>query len=272
METLVVDRVSEKRAKLIKLLNTVLTGDRHCREIEHLIFRLGLSKEEIIKAYVDYNLDIHAFGNEIYGSLANKMVLHIHNLMKKSWHQERQDCILNYVEKINVKNIIDVGFGVPSRYVKDLILAEKKSFLTLFDLAIPSIQFASCLLNLWDISWNETVSLKQGDMCDVNSVGKFDAYLFQDSIEHVPNPTNCLKEYVKISPEKAFFILSIPIGPIIKAHYMAWDSDEDAMSWLNSCGLRIIESQSIWINPNVDLFAEQLGQDHHNFIVLCEKI
>lgn len=108
-------------------------------------------------------------------------------------------------------------------------------------------------------------------MQDVNAIGDYDTYLFQDSIEHVPDPTNCLKDYVKVSPQHANFILSLPIGPLIPAHFIEWQNDEEALQWLEDCGLKVQQYEKIWVNPAVDLFAEPLGSDHHNLIVLCAK-
>lgn len=272
METLSVECFVDRKAKLISLVNSVIQNYLHKSEIEKLFQKLELKRKDVIQAYLDYNLDIHSFDNEIYNSLSNKMVLHLHNLLEKSWHQDRQRYVLNLLKKIKVRRIIDIGFGVPSRYIKDYILVDQQIKLTLFDLSSYSMKFAANLLDIWEPTWKNVVSMKQGDMCDVHDVGEFDAYLFLDSIEHVPEPTTTLKKYVDFSPEHAYFILSIPIGPIIPVHFMAWKDNEEAERWLNDCGLRIIEGKSIWVNPEVDLFAEPLGNEHHNYIVLCEKI
>jgi len=87
-------------------------------------------------------------------------------------------------------------------------------------------------------------------------VGDFDLYIFQDSIEHSLDPTACLKEYVRRSQENAKFIFSLPIGPMIPQHYIAWETEEEILSWLQGAGLKIHKNSLISMNPAVDLFAD----------------
>jgi len=260
-----------KKNKLVSLAYSVLRDPRYAEQLEQLMTKLNVTEEEVIKAYLAYNLDMHSFGNEIYSSMSNKIVLHIHNLMEGSWHQERQNCVLDYIKQTHAKTAIDIGFGVPSKYIRDYVLVKKEIKLTLCDISDTAFQFAALLLDQWDSNWQETIYFKQADMCDVHDIGQYDVYLFQDSIEHVPDPTSCLISYVDMASKDAAFILSIPIGPIIKAHYLAWESDQEATRWLEKCGLKILKHKNVWVNPAVDLFAEQLGSSHHNFMVLCRK-
>ena len=104
-----------KEQKLREFAKSVLEYPEYTEEIEYLLSKLKLSKEEVIQAYVNYDLDIFAYENEIYESLAMRMVLYLHYLLKGSWHQDRQDSILRMIEKIKPESIIDMGFGAPTK-------------------------------------------------------------------------------------------------------------------------------------------------------------
>ena len=260
-----------KARKLIAYLFSVLHNPFYKKQLYSIMAKFNLTEEDVINSYLDYNLDIYQSDNNIYDSVANRMVLHIHNLILDSWHQDRQQVITNYIQNIQPQTVVDIGFGVPSRYLKEIILHEKNIKAALCDLFDSAFNFASALLEQWDSKWQDIISFKKVDMNNACEIGNFDVYLFQDSIEHVKEPTKCLTEYVKYSPANAKFILSLPIGPLFPRHYIAWLNDESAYDWLKECGLTIIETKSVWVNLEVDLFAEQLGEDYHNLIVLCSK-
>lgn len=260
-----------KARKLIAYLFSVLHNPFYKKQLYSLMAKFNLTETDVINSYLDYNLDIYQSDNSIYDSVVNRMVLHIHNLILDSWHQDRQEVITNYIQNIQPQTVVDIGFGVPSRYLKEIILNQKNIKATLCDLFDSAFNFASALLEQWDTKWQDIISFKKVDMNNAWEIGNFDVYLFQDSIEHVKEPTKCLTEYIKYSPANAKFILSLPIGPLFPRHYIAWLNDQDAYDWLKKCGLTIIETQSVWVNLKVDLFAEQLGEDYHNLIVLCSK-
>lgn len=267
-----VEKVQLKKNKLISFVYSVLNNEHHKENLTKLRNKLGIGEEQIIQSFLDYNLDIFGFGNEIYNSISNRFILHIHNLLEGSWHGERQKAVIKLLNTIKITSAIDIGFGVPTRYIQNLVLPSKAPKTTLCDLFDTSIQFASALLEQWDKNWYDTISFKQADMCNVEEVcGDYDVYLFQDSIEHVEDPTNCLKQYVALSHKHSYFILSIPIHPIIPAHYIEWKDDEDAIKWLKECGLVVLNKIVVKTNPQVDLFADSLGPEHHNLIVLCAK-
>jgi hypothetical protein len=52
---------------------------------------------------------------------------------------------------------------------------------------------------------------------------------------------------------------------------MAWDTNTASEQWLNECGLKILKSYEVHINPQVDFFAEQYDFNFHNFMVICSK-
>lgn len=260
-----------KKSKLRELVNSVLRHPLYRVQLTELKNKLGLTESEIIQGFLDYNMDIFAFDNEVYDSVVNRYVLHVHNLLEGSCHQDKQKTIIDLLAQIKPKNVVDIGFGVPSRYVQKLVLESHAFKLTLCDLYDMAFQFASALLNQWDPAWQKIISFKQADMKDVHLIGEYDTYLFQESIEHVQDPTACLKDYVKLSPHDAKFILYLPINAPIPAHFIVWEDDNAAELWLESCGLKI--EKKIYIRPNkkVDLFAESLDIDHRNIVFLCSK-
>ena len=99
--------------------------------------------------------------------------------------------------------------------------------------------------------------------------GNFDCYLFQDSIEHVKDAKKYLTKIVKASTNKSNFILSIPIGPRIPSHTISWDTSKDAVKWLKECGLNILDSRKVYINPKVDLFTDNPKEFYnHPYIIV----
>lgn len=240
------------------------------KEIDHFMTKLGLSKEEVVRAYINYDLDVFAYENEIYESLPMRAVLYFHYLLKGSWHQERQEAILEIIKRTKPKSIIDMGFGAPTKYVRDYVL-KNKTKLTLVDLYKSSFNFASVLFDYWDSSWKEYISFIQLDMNTHKLIGDFECYIFQDSIEHVKNSTIYLTKVVENSPKDTIFVLSLPVGPKVPAHTISWDSDKEVIDWLKKCGLEVRYSKRVYINPEVDLFAEQLDKEFYNLIVECIK-
>jgi SAM-dependent methyltransferase len=260
-----------KKEKLVKLVTSILDDTRHQPELNELASKLNINKDDIIETFLEYNLDVLSHGNEIYDKPAIRMVLHIHNLIEGSWHIERQDTVIDLIRIANPNNIVDLGFGVPSRYIK-LALSEKKRQVTLCDIAEPAISFGRNILNIWDKEWEQIIDFKNIDISNTQDfVGAYDLYILKHSIEHVKNPTACMSEYVRKSPSNSRFLLDIPLGPITPEHYIAWNDTTDATNWLKECGLNVMNSKLIKVNPNIDLFAEQFNFNYTDYIVLCNK-
>jgi len=259
-----------KEQKLRDFAKSVLNYPKHSQEIQHILSKLNLSEEEVIQAYVNYDMDIFAYGNEIYESLPMRAVLYLHNILKGSWHQDRQNAILEMIENVRPKSIVDMGFGTPTKYVKEYVLKNKVK-LVLVDMYESAFKFVEVLLNKWDSSWRDFISFNQLDMNTHEFVGVFDCYIFQDSIEHVKNSTDYLAKTVNLSPKYAKFILSLPIGPKVPVHTISWNTDKEAIEWLENCGLVVNNFKKVYINPEVDLFAERLDEEFYNLIVECSK-
>jgi 2-polyprenyl-3-methyl-5-hydroxy-6-metoxy-1,4-benzoquinol methylase len=266
------EQLKSKANKLELMANSILNNPLYKNEIEELLNKLNLTKKEVIQAYVNYDLDIFSYSNEIYTPLVMRMVLYLHNILEGSWHIERQNNICKFIELISPSSIIDVGFGVPTNYIKKA-LENKNIQITLTDIEESAFKFAETLLDIWDPKWKDSLSIICEDMIKTSKNPPLSSvYLFQDSIEHVLNPTKCLTDFVTNTEQNTKFILSLPIGQITPIHYIAWNSNEEVIKWLKECGLQIMESKQIHVNPHVDLFAEQHNFDYSNYVVLCKKI
>ncbi len=261
-----------KEQKLRTFAKMILSTPSNKREASFLLEKLNLTEEKVIDAYVFWDLDVLGTGNEIYDSLAFRMGMHLHNLLPHSWHQRKQQEVLSILKKAQFRTIADIGFGTPQKYVRELILEQKKIKLTLFDADETAITFGKTLLDLLAPDWEKNITLKIHNMNFSTFVGEFDIYLFQDSIEHAQDPTEYLKQTVKQAPESSMFILVLPIGPPTGGHHIEWEMKEDALAWLNKCGLAINESIELHINRNIDLYAEQLGETAYELLVACHKI
>lgn len=262
--------VSHKREKLISFAESVLNSDVYKHELSTLMDTFSLTKSDVIEAFLDYNMDIFSHGNEIYSSHAIRIVLHIHNLVENSWHIERQNLTNKLINLANPNKIIDLGFGVPSLYVRNIL--KQKKFLTLCDVYEPTLHFAEKLIKIWNPEWLSFVSFLHADLTNIkNCIGEYDLYMFLNSIEHVENPTASLSQYVKDSASNTSFIIELPIGPITPEHYYEWRTVEEVIEWTKKCGLDILKGYHIHVNPNVDLFAEQHNFIYSSYLMLCKK-
>jgi len=262
-----------KKHKLTGFLNSVLNHKVFGTQIELICKFLGLDTQDIIDAFFHYNLDVQSSeGNDVYKSLPNRFVLHIHNLIEGSWHIHRQRVTKELIQKASPNNMVDIGFGVPSQYVYDLVIKENKFNVTLIDKYCSAFKFAKSLLEQWSDSWETSIFFSKRNMDDNEYVGDYDLYLFQDAIEHTIDPTGYLKKHVECAPKNSKFVISLPIGPLFPRHYKAWETDAEGKKWLESCGLSIELQEKIFVNPKVDLFADQIDPNYHDLYVLCNKL
>ena len=260
-----------KKRKLVHILSSVLQNSKQLEELKNLMNSCNIKWEDIVRSYIDYNLDLFNHSNEIYDSMAIRFVLYIHNLLKGSWHIGRQKIALSFIKKLKPNNIIDIGFGVPSLYVKYL-LENTSTKITLCDVSKSSIQFSKRLIQTWNPSYKHRVNFLQEDLVKTKRIiANYDLYIMQHSLEHVPNPEECLNDYVRLSLSNAKFLVSIPMGPIISEHYISWENEEQVIRWLSSCGLEPIWVRTIGVNPKIDLFAEQLNYNFSDYIAICKK-
>src|SRR3989344_3486985 len=198
----------DKKEKLISLANQVLNDPDHKKELEHLLLALKLRGEDVVQAYVAWDFDSNSYGNEIYDSLPLRLAMYLHYLLKGSWHEVRQNEIIDILNKHPVTSIVDVGFGAPQRYIKDVVLKGRIKA-TLLDIYDSALIFSKALLDYWDPQWQDTIELRRYNMDIEGYIGDYDLYLFQDSIEHTKNPTQYLKDLVFKSPVASKFVFSL---------------------------------------------------------------
>lgn len=262
---------NSKREKLIELFNSTLHDGKSSKELKFLISKYNDSSSSLREMFINYNLDILSFGNEIYKKKEMKMVLHLHNCINGSWHQDRQKTLIELIDYLKPKTIADIGFGVPSRYVKNIIEQHADICLTLADRDNDAIEFVKILMSYWDTDWIKNIKLVYYDIDSNIYIGDYDLYIFQDSIEHTLDPTAYLKLIVDHSPAESRFILSLPIAPLLPMHSISWNTKEDAKAWLKAAGLTINKEKQVYINPHIDLFADNMP-DFSDLYVLCSKL
>jgi len=268
-----IDKIKLKR-KLTNLTKSVIYSEKYSNEFSYLFKKLNITEKELISMVINYTLHVDRLKNDDYASNIMRMVLHLHNLVEGTYHQIRQDAVVDFLKHINPKTAIEVGFGVPSKYVFDLTLKHGNPKLTLIDMDVSAIDFAKVLLEYRSPKWKEVIDFKIMNMDDQEFTGNADVYIFMDSMEHTKDPTGYLKKVVRLSPSHSRFIFSIPISKIdtLKhAHYTEWLTEKDAEEWLNECGLFIEKKIVAKPNPRVDFFAGLIKGGYYNIIVLAKK-
>lgn len=263
--------MASKKEQLLKQLSGVMNDDRYQAHFQDLLCSLNLTRQQVTDSFLHYTLYLtDKEGNEVYRPLPNRVVLHIHNLINGSWHIDRQQAVIDLINQAKPNSIIDIGFGVPSKYVQDYVIPQRKK-LFFCDLYDSAFDFTKALMPHWDNNWRDIISFKQANMDDLKYTGDFDLYLIQDAIEHTKDPAAYLSMLVEKSPKTSKFIVSLPIGPIFPRHFMAWHSDQEALDWFTKCGLIVEQQKSVFVNPEFDLFADQLALNYHDLYALCSK-
>ena len=89
---------AEKRNKLISLAKGVISNPANENEIKYLLHRFALTEEDLIQAYLDWDLSPDSYGNEIYDFVPIRFAMYLHYLLPGSWHEARQDIITNILD------------------------------------------------------------------------------------------------------------------------------------------------------------------------------
>lgn len=245
------------------------------REIfEHVSREMKVSKQEIIDGFVRYNSEVESLDNDAYEDTTIRIAMYMEYILVGSWHQERQDILYNFIEQYQPKTIIDIGFGAPMKYTKEYVLnnkAKQDIRLTLADKFPSSFDFARIILSYWDSNYAEKIDFKMLDLEDTTYIGDYDAYILQDAIEHAPQPEEYLNNLANNCPAESVILLSLPIAPLIPCHFIHWLKEEDALKWVESCGLTILNTERVYANPKVDWFAENLGEIYNLMLVTKPK-
>ena len=138
--------LAQKHEKLFYLMNSVLDNPKYSNEFIALLKKFNLTRNSVYKEFRSYNIDVYSHNNTIYEDQTIRLVLHIHNLVSGSWHIDRQKAVCDLIKKAKFNKAIDLGFGVPSRYIKD-ILSSSDAHVTLCDYQLNALDFAKELLN-----------------------------------------------------------------------------------------------------------------------------
>lgn len=270
--------LENKKQKLKEFALSVLTKPEYRAKFDKLLKKLSLTEDEVVDMYVLYDLDIFAYGNEIYDSTAMRVVLYIKSLLDGGWNKQKQDFIAEVVTKLAPSSILELGFGIPAKYVIDSVkqLSENSNEvahqITLTDYSDKALDFASYILENENKNWDKNVVLSRQDIKEISEmINKHDLIVALDSLEHVENPTYVLHNLVENSNIGTKFLISLPISEIIPMHYIAFPSDQDVRDWLNDAGLTIILEKEFSVNREIDLFADQLDYNCVDLVVLCYK-
>ncbi|MFZ5955658.1 MAG: methyltransferase domain-containing protein [Nanoarchaeota archaeon] len=264
----------ELRKKLNKSFRETMNSPLYKKEIDYFIKSLGSSKKRILDLLFDYNVYLlkdETFENGRYFSKEMSLLIYLHNLLAGSYHQVRQNAVIEFLKEASPKSILEIGFEAPSKYVFEYV-SNNNCKLTLSDVDQNSLDFAKFILDYKNVSG---VDFNIFDLNDFKTIGAFDVYLFMDSIEHAKNPSESLKKIVKQSSKNSKFILSLPICKIDSFrgfHFIEWKTEEDAERWLNDCGLKIDRKIIAKPNPEVDYFSDFVKGGFYNIIVRCSKI
>lgn len=253
-----------------KLANEII--EKNLNEVDYFCTTLGITKDDIINAWEVWDTGINEYGNEIYKSYAMRIAMHLHNYIPNNWHDKRQDIVLKFLNEIRPESVVEVGFGTPQKYVNEYVLKHKK-LLTLLDFDQESLRFAEIFLSSKSSVWNNYITLKKYDMNSNESIGSFDCYIFQDSIEHADNPTACLSKIVAKASSGSHFIFSLPIevDKPVPEHHIFWKNDQDSLKWLIECGLTVKKHEDVLMNRELDLFASSLHPDFKEVVIYAIK-
>lgn len=238
---------------------------------EAIYERLGITRDEVLEGFISYNSEVEELDNSAYDDLGVRVAMLIEYLMKESWHRERQDCMTEFLRECGSRDIMDVGFGVPTSYVKDYVLADEGIRLVLADKYRSAFEVAEIVLDVWGGDWASKVSFEEVDLDVVGYLGDYDTYIFQDSIEHSRAPKEYLALNVAKAPEGAWFMLSLPIAPPIPCHHIDWSTVAAAVEWVESCGLKVVKQRQVFVNLEFDEFARGLGEISNLMLVAQRK-
>ena len=239
--------------------------------IRHIESRLGISKKYIENSYCRYAMDSLTSSNEIYNDVGIHVAMWIEYQAQNGLHEKRQFVVLNELERWQPKTIADVGFGGPTKYLRDYVLSRSLTTATLFEKYQAALDVGRTVMDYWSSQYAKKVQFELHDMDQDPPIEGFDCYLMLDSIEHTSNPTRYLAETVAAAHEDAIFLFHIPIGPLIASHSIAWANQCDAKNWLVATGLLVGHTEIILPNISVDHFSSGAVTLENLFVVAHKR-
>jgi hypothetical protein len=259
--------------KIDNFINSIYADEVLASEVAHLQQTLQITNEQVAASWLLWDTAIRSYSNDVYSSEALRLVMHLHNYLKGSWHVKRQEVVLRYLQQIKTDSICEIGFGTPQKYVRELLKLPAIRIL-LGDFEQSSIEFAANVLGHWDVNWKDKVSLTLFDLNKNDLPGGYQTYIFQDSSEHANNPTGVLQKYVSSVPAMTYFIFSLPIeieNPIPE-HHICWENEDQVLQWLENAGLEILQSETIHMNKEVDIFSLSLHPEFREIVILARSV
>lgn len=262
----------EYREQVTTLFDSLLEIPECRADIEYLQRKLSITRQDIIDAWLFYDLAIMNYSNESYSSTTLRVAMHLHNDLPGNWHDRRQDIVLKYLESLAPTAICDIGFGTPQRYVRHF-LPDQQVKIALCEYESSSLDFAAVILERWQPDWASTVTLVAHDMNRDELPAGYPVYLFQDSIEHAARPTETLRRYVDGAPAGTNFVFSLPIEVAnpIPGHNISWPEEAAALGWLDAAGLTVTDHETIHFRHDLDLHSHLLDPDTRQVAVLAVK-
>ena len=239
--------------------------------LRHLEARLGLTRRAIEAGCLRYTLDSFDSANDIYDSAATHVAMWIEYQGAGGIHARRQAVVLEELQRARPLSIVDIGFGAPTRYLRDYVLATPGVRLDLLDKYAAAIEVGRAILSYWGMAPSREVGFAVHDMDADPPLPGRDCYLMLDSIEHAADADACLRAITAAAAPRALFLFHLPIGPKIPSHSIAWASDHEAVSWLNSVGLDVSRTELILPNPQVDVFARHEVKMSDLFVVARKR-
>lgn len=261
---------------LINLVDTTLEDKDIGSDLHKLMEAFKISKDELTKEVLAYTLGkgVDEYENKHYQNLAARLTLYFHNVVKGTYHRQRQEIILNFLKKIKPKHMIDVGYGTPAPYLLEYMSENRDMTVTLADQDPGANEFAKEIIKNKNPELLTRVKFKVYDMDKQEYPEDADVYLYLDSIEHTKNPTEYFHKVTTRIPEGSYFILSMPVCSmkgLENFHYDEWLTDEESRNWIKNGGLDIIDEEVVYPNMKVDFFAELVEGGYHNHLVLARK-
>lgn len=258
------------RRELGSLFDSAITADWYRKEIAPLERRMKIARERIREALIDYDLDVLAYGNEIYSDLAIRFVMYMHCMRPNSWHQDRQALILDSVRRAAWRRAIDIGFGVPMKHVRWIISRDGKT-ICLADKYDSALTFAENALSSWsgNANWHQKITLRKLDMDSQVPSESYDLYILSDSLEHSRDPGGFASAIRDSAAPGAQFIFLLPIGPCMPQHHISWGNETELLSWLSKLGFVIERHREVRPRLDGDVFARPLKGHLADVAVAC---
>jgi hypothetical protein len=267
------------KERLTKQYKNILSSNSELAErIECIAQKLGVETDIFLKGIFKYDIELGTYDNTAFEDIAVKGAMYFKQYIPDSFHIERHNILADMVSSCtNIKSLIDIGYGAPGKYVRDILKEKRDVSVTLADRFESSRLFSEALFSCLDLEWKNKVTLKEFDMNNMKAPGVFDLYIFFDSIEHTKDPDGFFQLTVNNAPKGAYFILSLPIGHSELSggsnkepmHYVEWLSVKESKEWVKSFGLKIIREEIA--RPKKGDFWVEVKEDFYNYIVKAVK-